>query len=265
MRRVLSVLLWLGGGYAALCALVYAAQDRLIFYPHKNVRPVPPSAEPVALDRDDVTLHGWLVNGSTPGPVVIYFGGNGEELSGLVPTVAALKATTVLVNYRGYGESEGAPSQDALVADGKAVYDWVRSRFAERPIIVAGRSIGTGVAQLTVAERPADGVVLVSPFRSVRHLAERIYPWLPVRWLLRHPFDTTPAHASLPEDNTLVLYATDDTIIPPRETEAYLAALDTRRPPLRPQVVTFRGNHNVPLESPSIWRALTRFLERFQN
>ena len=108
------------------------------------------------------------------------------DAPGLAPwSVAAL-------NYRGYGRSEGAPSEAAISADALLVYDRLAGREdidAER-IVVFGRSLGSGVAVPLAARRPVHAVILVSPFDSLRRIAKKTYPFVPVPTLLRHPFDS---------------------------------------------------------------------------
>ncbi|TNF86808.1 MAG: alpha/beta fold hydrolase, partial [Gammaproteobacteria bacterium] len=215
MDTLLRLLLYLGTAYAVLTLMAYLLQDALIFYPSKLWRtPAGAHVQTVALDRADVTLHGWAVNPDADGPVLVYFGGNAEELSYLVDVFARLSATTLLINYRGYGLSEGKPSAAALIDDAHAVVEDLTDRFgAGRPLLLVGRSLGSGIAASVAASRPVDGLVMISPFRSLHDLAARVMPWLPTRWLLRHRIDVAATLGSLPE-NTLVLYSPQDQIVP---------------------------------------------------
>lgn len=190
-------------GVTVLGLLVFLVQDRLIYYP----QPLDPRAaqalqravvrsESFTLDTDDdVRLQGWFVRGesSAPWPLVIYFGGNAEEVSWLLPEWARVSEwALLLVNYRGYGLSGGRPSEQALYRDALALYDRMtqRSDVDGTHVVVFGRSLGTGVATYLAARRPVAGVVLVSPYDSLVDLARGVYPFLPVKLLLRHRFDS---------------------------------------------------------------------------
>src|SRR5262249_19315765 len=156
----------------------------------------------------------------------LYFGGNAEEVSWLVETAPPLGAwALLLVNYRGYGRSEGRPGERALFADALLLHDWARGRpEVDRSRIAAmGRSLGPGVAVHLAAERALAGVVLVSPFDSLTAVAQRHYPWLPVRWLLRHPFDSLARAPSI-QTPLLCLTAGRDTIVPPAHSARLCAA-----------------------------------------
>ncbi|MDZ7668142.1 MAG: alpha/beta fold hydrolase [Gammaproteobacteria bacterium] len=209
----------------------------------------------MTLERPDVTLHGWIVNADSSGPLIIYFGGNAEEVSRLVDTFAPLEASTVLMNYRGYGRSGGRPTAAALLDDARALVEEMPQRLgADRPLILFGRSLGSGIAAQTTRHARADGVILLSPYRSLTRLAQRYAPGMPARWLLRHRIDTTAALDTLP-DQVLVFYSPTDLIIPADESRALIERLE---PP--PRVVTFDGGHNMPMHDAQIWPAVEAFV-----
>ena len=221
MESLLRLIVVLAAAYVLLCGVVYLLQDRLIFYPSGVWRePQGAHVEPVSLERDDAVLSGWVVNADATGPIVIYFGGNAEEVSGLTELFARLRATTLLMNYRGYGRSEGTPSAAALIDDATAVIDDFARRYgADRPVVLFGRSLGSGIAAEVTRLKPVDGAILMSPFRSLGHMAERVMPWLPTRWLLRHQIDVVASLHSLPE-KTLVFYSPEDRVVPAEESRA---------------------------------------------
>ena len=215
---------------------LYLLQDRLIFFPQPiepqvraaiaRSRPAPEEVHITA--RDGTRLHGWFLKNSTAAkaPALIYFGGNAEEVSGLlldaesVPGIALL-----LINYRGYGLSEGEPGEAALFDDARIVFDRLARREDVDPsrIAVMGRSLGSGVATFLASQRPLAAVVLVTPYDSLAAVAQRKYPFLPVSWLLRHRFDSIARapHIKVP---MLALAAGDDTLIPPEHARRLVEA-----------------------------------------
>lgn len=257
MNLLLKLLALLAAGWVLAGALLYLMQAKLIFYPQPpGPDPGNAAARPFSLERPGAPLHGWVVNAEATGPLLVYFGGNAEEVSRLVDTFAALPATTVLMNYRGYGHSGGSPAAQALIGDARALVAEAQQRFGNgRPLLLFGRSLGSGLAALAAQNHEAEGVILMSPYRSLNHLARRFAPGMPVDWLLRHRIDTIGALSDLPE-RVLVLYATDDLIIPAAESRALMEMIE---PP--PRVETFDGGHNMPLRTPRIWQAVKRFVE----
>ena len=247
--------------YAGVCLALFLLQGRMIFFPRpQQASPAGPDVAPVAVRRPDATLRGWVTNPEAPGPLVIYFGGNAEELSETVATFARLDAVTALVNYRGYGASDGAPTARHLIGDATAVVEAMRARLGDgRKTILIGRSLGSGIAALAAQATGVDGLVLVSPYVSIARIARRRFPFVPVGWLLRHDIDASEAVADLP-GRTLVIHATADPVVPTTESRAFVALLT---PP--PQVVEFDGAHGVPLTTPPIWPAINAFVQSFAD
>ena len=214
--------------YVAVAGVVWLAQDNLVFHPTPAIAsPVAPSGwrvENVRITaRDGTPLAGVLVlPAALRPPLVIYFGGNAEEVTAALTDAPALygERAVLLVNYRGYGGSGGKPSETALVSDAAEVYDWAahRPEIDATRIALHGRSLGTGVTVQLAAARTPRCVVLTSPFASAVDVAREAYPWLPVQVMLRHPFDSG-ARAPDIKVPLLVVSATQDTAIAPRHSE----------------------------------------------
>jgi uncharacterized protein len=221
---VIGWLLLAAAPVLAVPAAAYLAQDRMLFLPHLAAAPpggvrLPRPVEEIALAMPDgPRVRGWLApaRSGDPAPLIVYYGGNAEDVTGQVFEAWPEDWALALVNYRGYGASEGRPSEQALFADAELVLDALARRPDVDPtrIVLVGRSLGTGVATHVAARRPVRGVVLISPYDSMVALARHHYPYLPVRWLLRHRFD---AIARAPEIRTplLAIAGERDAVIPP--------------------------------------------------
>jgi len=243
--------------------LMWLFQERLIFFQRPlESRPAQrPNVEEVAIPAGDgSTLRGWLVKGGVaPAPLVIYFGGNAEEVSWLVEVAEKLAGwSLLLVNYRGYGESEGKPSETALFTDSLAVYDFARRRDGVDPqrIVAMGRSLGSGVAVYLASERPLRGVILVSPYDSLVEVGRRHYPFLPISLMLRHRFDSI-ARAPRVDAPLLCLAAAADGVVPTPHSralfEAWRGAKTWREIP--------GADHDSISGEPGYWSSIEAFLE----
>ncbi|KAF1724867.1 alpha/beta hydrolase [Pseudoxanthomonas japonensis] len=252
------MVVWLLGlaicAYLAICALLYLQQRRLIYYP--QFTRVAPAQTDFAFQRPDAVLRGWVVN---PGrqDAVLYFGGNAEAVEANRDVFAQwLPSRTVyLVAHRGYGASDGEPSEAALLADALAVYDDIARRHPDGDVAVIGRSLGSGVATHVASERPVRHLVLVTPFDSLAAVAQSHYPVFPVRLLLKDRYDSA---ARLPGygGNLLVLRAGRDTVVPPAHTDRLLASFKGRA-----RVVDFpRAGHDNLSTDPAYWPAIRDFL-----
>ena len=230
-RGVLLPVLLVGAAlFVGLSGLLYLLQERLIFHPQplpegvrRMIAALPGVEELEVRTSDGVRLHGWLRHGAAgpPGrPLVLYFGGNAEEVSAQILDAPQLAPWSVAaLNYRGYGLSDGRPGEAALRVDALTLYDRLAAREdvdAER-IVVLGRSLGSGVAVQLAANRPVHALILVSPFDSLRSIAKRTYPFVPVRLLLRHPFDSLALAAGITAP-LLVMAGERDTLIPPEHS-----------------------------------------------
>jgi uncharacterized protein len=265
-----AVLIAAIAGYLGVALLVWLAQERMIFFPQPGARPpAPPPGwriEEVALDvGEGAHLAGVLALPplAERAPLLIYYGGNAEEITGYAANASADygNRALLLVNYRGYGMSRGRPGERTLVTDALALYDWAAAHPAidRSRIAIHGVSLGTGIAVQVAAARPVRCVVLTSPFASVRDVARERLPWLPVDLLLRHRFDSGLRAPSI-QAPALVLLGEGDDIIPPRHSER-LASLWGGPVELR----RFAGfGHNGLSLHPGYGAAIRAFLDRCQ-
>ena len=256
---------WLIGILAIAVGVPAAAwlmQDSLIFFPQPvgSTAHLPAHSAPLVVKSDDGThLAGWIAQGSAvPGPTVIYFGGNAEEVSHtLADPHWPRQWTIVTLNYRGYGTSEGKPGERQLAADALSIYDAVAARDGvdRNRIVVFGRSLGTALAVRVAAERPVAGVILVSPYDSLAAVGNHHYPWLPVSLLLKHRFDAE-ADARRCRIEMLTIVASSDSIIP---AERSRALYDAWAGPKSWQVVP-SSDHNTLGATSAYWSGVRDFL-----
>ncbi|MEW5864907.1 MAG: alpha/beta hydrolase [Pseudomonadota bacterium] len=248
---------------------LYLAQDALIFYrqPISDARRAEvlrryPAVEEVMLATPEgERLHAWRVKAN--GPLVLYFGGNAEEVSWMLERIGDPRRGEtpgvgwLLVDYRGYGASTGKPSEKALVADAIRLHDHVAGLpgVDARRILAFGRSLGSGVAVQLAAARPVRALVLVAPFDSLAAVARHYYWYLPVDWMLRHRFDSIALAPKLGQP-LLALIAERDEVIPPAHGERLVAAWGG---PKR-RVLLADAGHNSTDAHPLFWAEIRRFI-----
>lgn len=212
--------------FAALGAIMTFFQDELLFPTHAvaPADPLPPGAERLAIETPDgERLHGVHIpptGGAKSRTLVLGFGGNawnGENVASylheLYPGVHV-----VAFHYRGYRPSTGKPSADALIADAPLALAAAREKVKPTKVVAAGFSIGSGVAA-SLARDEIDGVILVTPFDSLKKVASELYPWLPVGLAFRHEMDAA-AYLKDTAVPVAIVAAERDDIIPPSRTEA---------------------------------------------
>lgn len=241
-------------GYGAACGWMYAKQRELMYFPQATR--VDAAQTDFGIARNGVMLNGWLLNAGQP-RAVIYFGGNAERIESMRDEFAQWfpDSSVYLVPYRGFGASEGEPSEAALFEDALAVYDQVRARQPGAPVTVIGRSLGSGVASYVASERPVAGLVLVTPFDSMAAVAQAHYPWLPVKWLVQDRYESTRYVAAY-KGPVLVVRAGNDQVIPAAHTDRLIAAFATP-----PRVLDLPdADHGTVAADPAYGRTLAQFV-----
>ncbi|MBX9777229.1 MAG: lysophospholipase [Xanthobacteraceae bacterium] len=215
------LLVFFSTGYLALVALMYVAQRGLMYFP-ETFRTAPadaglPQADEVVLDTPDgARVIVWHIPPKGDRPVWLYFHGNGGALRYRVDRFRELTANgegLVALSYRGYAGSTGRPTEAGLIDDARAAYDFAVKRYGAERIVLWGESLGSGVSLALAAERPVARVVLEAPFLSAVDIAAGVYPYVPVRWLMKDQFrsDLRVAKVKVP---VLVLHGDRDNVVP---------------------------------------------------
>jgi pimeloyl-ACP methyl ester carboxylesterase len=230
--------------YVAACAALFLFQRSLIYFPQP--RSPYAGAGTLILPADGADVLVTVRERSGPSALV-YFGGNAEDVSqSLAPLAEAFPDRSLyLMHYRGYGGSSGTPSETALVADALQLFDRVHAQHAD--IVVIGRSLGSGVAVQLAGRRPAERLVLVTPYDSLQELAARQFPYVPVRWLLRDKFESGK-YAGRITAPTLLIAAENDEVIPRASTDALRARF---APGVAALQVVAGADHNTISSSPA--------------
>lgn len=252
--------------YGSLSLLLFVFQSRLIFLP---VRSLILNPGDTGLDFRDLwipsgnaRIHAWHVPAKRSRCTVLFFHGNGGNLSHRLDTILLLhrmNCSVVIFDYRGYGKSEGRPGESHCYEDGEAVYRYVRERLGTpgSKYVFWGRSLGGAVAAETALRHPPFALILESTFTSVPDMASRLYPGLPVRLLCRHRFDVA-ARVSALSVPKLFIHSPEDEIVP----FALGRRLFSNAAPPK-EFLEIRGDHNSGfLESGETYtRGIAAFLD----
>lgn len=206
---------------------MFEFQSSLIFPTHSvpPAGPLPRGAERLSLETPDghglIGTHIPADRRSRGKALILGFGGNGwngqdvaEYLHQVYPD-----HEVVVFHYRGYAPSTGSPSAEALIADAPLVHDFVLDRLKPKTIIGVGFSIGTAVAAQLSATRTLDGLILVTPFDSLKAVAQSMFPWLPIGPFFTHEMDAATA-LEANEVPVAIIAAEHDRIVPAERTEA---------------------------------------------
>ncbi len=231
LKKMLIGIVILSAGFGGYCTYLYLTQDSVIFEPQSvsperlnEVEKRFPGAVFKIESPTGVTVQGYEIHKDPSLPIVIYFGGNCEEASLFLNLFDKMKDFHLIFpNYPGYGLSGGVPSQRAFYAEAITVYDYFKKRYNKSPedIFLIGRSIGTPVATYLASQREVNSVCLITPFDSIRRLAQEKYPLVPVSMLLKYPFESIKYAPEVKAPCLFLLAQHDDSV--PEDSSRRLA------------------------------------------
>jgi len=195
-----------------------------IYYPLKLIEATPSDAGLEYQDvsfktKDNINLHGWFIPNKTAEITLIFSHGNGGNISHRLDKILFLHRLGMnifIFDYRGYGKSQGRPSEQGLYLDIQAAYEYVKSNEIRQPqkrfVMVYGESLGGAIALDLASTQPIDGLILESTFTSVKDMAKIVYPILPV-FLIESKFDSISKITKINVPK-LCMHSRDDDIIP---------------------------------------------------
>lgn len=249
--NVWVILLLVVGGYVALVLTLFFFQSHLLYLPNVPTRDVvvtPDDAglayESVTITTEDrVTLDGWFIPGREARGVLLFFHGNAGNISHRLDTLKVfndLGLTTLIFDYRGYGRSEGEPSEEGTYRDAEAVWRFVTEgrRVPAREVVLFGRSLGAAVAAHLATRHTPGALIIESAFTSIPDLAAELYPFLPARRLARFRYSTQADLVSV-LCPLLIVHSRDDEIIPFAHGQRLFAVANEPK-----QLLELRGGHN---------------------
>jgi fermentation-respiration switch protein FrsA (DUF1100 family) len=249
VRVILYSILGAGLLYLLFAAVIFAFQSRLIYFPAKELDASPHDLglryEAITVTASDgVELFGWFVPAQEERAVVLYCHGNAGNISSRLWTIQLynkLHLSTFIFDYRGFGHSGGSPSEEGTHADALAAWKYlvdVRKIPPER-IVVAGESLGGAVAARLAAECRPGALILSSTFTSLQEVASELYPFLPIKWMLRFRYPTS-AYLRSVKCPVLIVHSREDELIPySHGRDLYAQA------PAPKELLEIKGGHNT--------------------
>ena len=190
---LVRLLVFVATAYLAIAAILWAFQSNFFYPAPQAAAPLTPGYEEVTLTTsDNLTLRAFYHEADPGRPTVVYFHGNGGNLSGASVSNAALVEAGIgalLVEYRGYGGNPGDPSEQGFYRDGEAAMAWLMAQgFDPKTIVIVANSIGSGVATEMALRHDPAGLVLVAPFTSLPAAAQANIWWMPADLLVRDQY-----------------------------------------------------------------------------
>ena len=223
LKRLPRILLAPVIGLLLLNAWLYLQQPRMLFYPYSDLEGTPAdwnlAYEDVEItNSDELKLHGWFIPVVKAKHVVLFFHGNAGNISHRGESLEIfhrLGLNVLIVDYRGYGKSEGSVSEQGFYRDAKAAWKYLieKKGFQANDIIVFGRSLGGAVATQLASQVQPRGLIIESTFSSVKDMAQIMMPFISRLVYLRYNFDTASLISKV-KVPLLLIHSPDDDVIP---------------------------------------------------
>ena len=209
--------------YTGMLLLVYFLQDRMLYFPFKDMQATPavirlPFEEVSLTTSDSEKITAWWIPAQHERGVLLFCHGNAGNISHRLDSIDIfnrLGLSVLIFDYRGYGKSTGRPSEDGTYRDAEAAWRYlveVRKKKPEK-IILFGESLGGAVAAEIASRHSAGGLILMSSFTSIPELAGRLYPFLPVKLLSKFRYSTIDKIGAITAPK-LIIHSPEDEIVP---------------------------------------------------
>ena len=221
-------------------------EKRALFFPSREFYITPADR---GLDCEDVyfrsgryRVHGWFIPGNDAKQTVLFFHGNAGNISHRLESIEIfnrLELNVFIIDYRGYGQSEGKITEKGTYRDAEAAWHYLNTRgISGEQVIIFGRSLGASIATWLASKHTPAALIIESGFTSVASMGQRFYPFLPVRWLTHIKYNTKQyvKNISCP---VMVAHSKEDEIIPFDEGREIFAAA-----PEPKHFLEMRGGHN---------------------
>ncbi len=202
----------------------FGCSKNFVYFPEKELIATPANAglsfEDLTLTTEDgVKINAWYVPFEKSEGVLLWFHGNAGNMGNRVNLLQALykelKLNIMIIDYRGYGKSEGEVSEEGTAKDALAAYDYLltRSDIHPKKIFILGRSLGAAVAIKLATEIRTAGLILEAPFTSIRAMTSETLPWLPFKGLVSIKYDSLSKIKSV-KSPLLIMHGDQDKVVP---------------------------------------------------
>jgi len=217
------IIIAIAGAFIIFAGFLFIFQSRLVYYPERLLLADPGSIglyfENISFETSDsIELSGWFIPGDNARGVILFCHGNAGNISHRLESIQIfhqLGLDVFIFDYRGYGQSEGKPTEHGTYEDAEAAWQYLveERQMSPSQVIIFGRSLGGAVASWLAQSHTPGALILESTFTSLPDIAATLYPYLPVRLLLRFEYDTAE-YLSRVYCPVLIVHSPDDEIMP---------------------------------------------------
>lgn len=235
--------------FAVYAVYLYFNQSKYVYFPTYEIVSTPSDAglfyEDIMLETSDgINISAWYIPSENPRGTVLFFHGNGGNISHRIEFIEmfySINLSTFIIDYRGYGKSEGVPTEEGTYLDAEAAWNYLveEKKIEPSSIIIYGRSLGGPIGARIAEKYKPKAFILDSTFTSIKDIGAKLYPFLPVRKFFKFEYNTIEYLKGV-DCPVLVIHSRADNYIPFSHAQKLLETIDSRK-----ELVETLGDHNT--------------------
>ena len=246
---IIYVIIFLFFLFIVYAVYLYFNQSKYVYFPTSDIVTTPSDSglfyEDLMLKTSDgIKISAWYIHAENPKATLLFFHGNGGNISYRIEFIEmfySLNISTFIIDYRGYGKSEGSPTEEGTYLDSEAAWDYLVNEKNTDPssIVIYGKSLGGPIAARLAEKHNPAALILDSTFTSTKDIAVKLYPFLPVEKFLKFEYDTVRYLKGV-DCPILIIHSIDDSYIPFSHAEKLFDTVDGEK-----ELVETKGDHNT--------------------
>ena len=246
---IIYVIIFLFFLFIVYAVYLYFNQSKYVYFPTSDIVATPSDSglfyEDLMLKTSDgIKISAWYIHAENPKATLLFFHGNGGNISYRIEFIEmfySLNISTFIIDYRGYGKSEGSPTEEGTYLDSEAAWDYLVNEKNTDPssIVIYGKSLGGPIAARLAEKHNPAALILDSTFTSTKDIAVKLYPFLPVKKFFKFEYDTVRYLKGV-DCPILIIHSIDDNYIPFSHAEKLFDTVDGEK-----ELVETRGDHNT--------------------
>ena len=246
---IIYVIIFLVFLFMVYAVYLYFNQSKYVYFPVPDIVSTPSDSglfyEDLIIETiDGIKISAWYIPAKNPEATLLFFHGNGGNLSYQIQYIEMfyrLNLSTFIIDYRGYGKSEGAQAEEGTYLDSEAAWDYLVNEKNIYPssIIIYGNSLGGQIAARLAEKKKPAALILDSTFTSIKDVAVKLYPYLPVKKFLKYYY-YTDRYLKGVDCPVLIIHSIDDSYIPFSHAEKLFDTVDGEK-----KLIETKGDHNT--------------------
>lgn len=246
---IIYVIIFLFFLFIVYAVYLYFNQSKYVYFPTSDIVATPSDSglfyEDLMLKTSDgIKISAWYIHAENPKATLLFFHGNGGNISYRIEFIEmfySLNISTFIIDYRGYGKSEGSPTEEGTYLDSEAAWDYLVNEKNTDPssIVIYGKSLGGPIAARLAEKHNPAALILDSTFTSTKDIAVKLYPFLPVKKFFKFEYDTVRYLKGV-DCPILIIHSIDDSYIPFSHAEKLFDTVDGEK-----ELVETKGDHNT--------------------